>query len=119
MTAGPFFDFGCYEKVASNESIDFIGSSLCAWANAGSTSTPIVSTLVIGVIPILLAVMVYIRYQKIAPSIYVMFLTQVTLFAVEAYYDISLVSLWASGTILTLSTFGVALTFVGFFWNKQ
>lgn len=118
MAAEAFHNFGGYAQLVGNKT-DLINASLTTWANSGTgQSIPIVSTIAIGSLPILIGVLVYMRYQKVAPALISTLLVAMSVKAVETFYGLSLVSNYFMTTLTVLTAFALALAFFGAFRNK-
>ena len=121
MSASAWPTTGCFNSVVNNQSSDIINASLCVWANAGGTgsSVPLVSTIAIGIIPIFIMVMIYIRYQKIGPSIFGMLIGLLGITAVEVFYGQVLIAPFLMKILYILTGLGLAVTLFYAFWNKN
>jgi len=120
MAAAPFPKNWGYEVLTGPKN-DIINASLQAWSKAGETGmdAPIVSTIMIGLIPLLVGFIVYARYQKVSPSLIAILLMMLAITAVEQFYGVVLMAPIISKISYIITGFALAISFFAAFWNKN
>lgn len=105
----------CMNKLVGGNETDAIGSALCVW----SSQNIWISTIVIGMIPIMLMVMVYVRTQKIAPATFVGGMSMLFVNGLEFHYGLTLVHQIIGISIYIVMIIGFALSFNANALNKE
>lgn len=85
-------------------------SSISVYTNSGTQGSNLVSSFVFGIIPLILGFMIYSRYQKMGPALFVVLLAMLGITGVEIYLGQVLVAgiFMSIGYVLV----GFALTFI-------
>ena len=117
--AQPFPTNWGYEALTTKG--DIINASLQAWSKAGETgiNAPIISSIVVGIFPPLVAFIVYIRYQKVVPALITNLLLMIGVTSVEIYYNVLLISPSISKAVYTINVLALAIFLTAAFRNKN
>lgn len=119
VTAPPFpnaSQWGFDQLINSENTTNFINASITVWKHAGSTSIgteSIAFTIAFGMIPVLIAIMVYIRTEKMLYTFGAMLIATIGL-QVLGWLPSDMARI-----LYILSVFGLAMGLFYTIWNKE